>query len=102
MQLTLRNRDSNGNQNRQNPFTVLRSILKPQYSESQETEIADFSEATQATIATIGGMMSFNFILGILLDISIKQLWGLINIAQLLSYLLIVCVPKPYNLVILL
>ena len=50
----------------------------------------------------MGGVLSFNFIAGILLDISLKQLWGLINIAQLLSYLLIVCVPKPYNLVLLL
>ena len=50
----------------------------------------------------MGGAMSFNFLAGILLDLSLKQLWGLINIAQLLSYQLIVCVPKPYNLVVLL
>lgn len=46
--------------------------------------------------------MGVNLVLPILLDISLKFLWSLINTAQLLQYLLMVCIPKPYNLVILL
>ncbi len=46
--------------------------------------------------------MSLNILASATLDLSLKQLWGLINTAQLLSYLLMICVPKPYNIVLLL
>ena len=46
--------------------------------------------------------MGVNLLLPILLDISLKFMWSLINTAQLLQYLLMICIPKPYNLVILL
>lgn len=31
------------------------------------------------------------------MDVSLKYLWGVINMAQLIEFLLIVCVPKPFN-----
>ncbi len=54
------------------------------------------------TVAVVGAALGINIAIPLLLDVSLKFLWSLINTAQLLQYLLMICTPKPYNLVILL